>query len=83
MEKVIVIKNVLTGKFIALDSASGGYPYETDIRQCKIWISKQEAHGYMNVMGYPLGWDIITGEIHFLADQDKPPKTDTKFHKQD
>lgn len=44
-----VIKTV-NGKYIAVDAASGGYPYETErISDAKIWSSKQEAFAYNNL----------------------------------
>jgi hypothetical protein len=37
------------GKYIAIDTASGGYPYETErIQGANIWSSKEDAYDYKN-----------------------------------
>ncbi len=41
-----VIKND-KGYYIGIDSASGGYPFQTEsIINAKIWLSKEDAHDY-------------------------------------
>lgn len=60
--KFVIIWN---GKPVGLDSASGGYPYKTDVPcQVKYWDSREEAQKYMDVFasnGYH--WEIK--EIQF------------------
>jgi len=45
-----IIKNNETNKWIAIDSASGGYPYDTEIHRAEIFYSKESALKYKNVM---------------------------------
>lgn len=45
MEEYIFM--TLEGKYIGLDSKSGGYPYETNRWQdAKIWLTKKNAYEY-------------------------------------
>ena len=41
-----VLKNNKTGKYIGIDNASGGYPYDCDLTGAKIWTDKKQAKGY-------------------------------------
>ena len=46
-----VIKNTTTGKYIDIDSASGGYPYEVDfLYSAHVFHSKEDALKYKKVM---------------------------------
>lgn len=49
MEKYI-IKNEKTGKFIGIDLSTGGYPYDTNIENAKIWSNKLDAYNYWQTM---------------------------------
>jgi len=49
MRTIYVIKNNETGKFIAVDQPSGGYPYDVDIEYAHIF-TKPEAQRYWGVM---------------------------------
>jgi hypothetical protein len=48
-KNMYVIKNDDTGKFIAIDNSSGGYPYDTEIHNAKFWHDKDDAFRYKNV----------------------------------
>ena len=48
-KNMYVIKNDATGKFIAVDNSSGGYPYDTEIHTAKFWYDKDDAFRYKNV----------------------------------
>lgn len=39
------------GKYVAIDAASGGYPYESNIWDCKKFATYQGAKEYRNVCG--------------------------------
>ena len=49
-ESLYVIENTKTGKWIGIDDASGGYPYDTDLIFAKKFRSIDEAVKYRNVM---------------------------------
>lgn len=65
MEKYI-IKNNKTGEYIAIDQASGGYPYDTDIFNAKIWHTKQEAREY-NKMSFNHDWSLCIIKINEIS----------------
>ncbi len=46
MTKYYVIKNPETGKYIQIDQSSGGYPYETELKDAKFWTVKCQALDY-------------------------------------
>lgn len=47
---VFVLKNKKTGKWVALDSASGGYPYDVDdIHRAQKFYNVDEAERYIAV----------------------------------
>jgi hypothetical protein len=48
MEQNYVIKNNETGLFIASDSGSGGYPYDTSIKHAKVF-TKDSAKCYKDL----------------------------------
>lgn len=60
--KMYVIKNNETNKWIAVDSASGGYPYDTEIHRAEIFHSKESALKYKNVM--KRNWSLFQLELH-------------------
>jgi hypothetical protein len=41
-----VLKNNKTGKYIGIDNASCGYPYECELTDAKIWTDKKQAKNY-------------------------------------
>lgn len=41
-----VLKNNKTSKYIGIDNASGGYPYDCDLTGAKIWTDKKQAKSY-------------------------------------
>lgn len=49
MQYVIRTNKNLACRYIALDSASGGYPYETSIRNAHIFDSEQSVLDYYNI----------------------------------
>lgn len=59
--KPYVLINSKTGKYIGIDRASGGYPYDTDhLGSAKIWYNKKDAKEYADV--FP-NKDIVLHEI--------------------
>lgn len=42
-KNMYVIKNDATGRFIAIDNSSGGYPYDTEIHTAKFWHDTDDA----------------------------------------
>ncbi len=64
-----IIKNNKTDKWIGIDKASGGYPYDTTIENAKIFNTKNDASNYRDVIkedlslyrlevrGIPEQWD--------------------------
>lgn len=48
MQYVIRSNKNLACRYIALDSASGGYPYETSIRHSHIFDTEESVLGYYN-----------------------------------
>ena len=57
--KSYVIKNNVTDKYIGIDNASGGYPYNTELRFAYIFRDKKEANSYYNTFksSYP-DWSL-------------------------
>jgi hypothetical protein len=49
MEHNYVIKNNKTESFIASDSSSGGYPYDTTINHARVFSQKDTAVSYKNL----------------------------------
>lgn len=50
MRTIYVIKNNETGKYIAIDRASGGYPYDVGIEHAHTFNNKEEPRQYMETM---------------------------------
>ena len=61
-DKMYVIKNNETNKWIAIDSTSGGYPYDTEIHNAKIFYDKKSALNYKNVMKG--NWSLFQLQVH-------------------
>ena len=66
-DKMYVIKNNETGKWIAVDKASGGHPYDTDIQRAEIFYSKKRAQDYRNVM--KADWSLYRLEMHGIPER--------------
>ena len=47
--KYYVLQNQKTKEFIAIDSNSGGYPYECKLNNAKIWTNLQEAQSLIEM----------------------------------
>lgn len=69
VEKRWIIKSTETGKFIGIDSHSGGYPYATDFWSCEKFRSFEKANSYADMGFSTVGaengfWEIYeTDEI--------------------
>ena len=50
MRTIYVIKNNETGKYIAIDRPSGGYPYDVSIEYAQTFYNKEEPRKYMETM---------------------------------
>ena len=56
-EAGFVFVSAATSKFIATDSASGGYPYETDnIMVARVWTNIKHAFDYHGAFQNKMGW---------------------------
>jgi hypothetical protein len=64
MEKMYVIKNNDTDKWIGVDYNSGGYPYDTEIQRAKIFSTKESALNYRNIM--KLNWSLFQLELNSI-----------------
>lgn len=63
-----VLKNTKTNNFIAIDTYSGGYPYEVAVEKAKIWYDaegKEEALRYKD-MFYKGSFESKDWELHKL-----------------
>jgi len=58
--KKLVIKNNKTNKYIDIDHASGGYPYDTEVEYAKIWGSSDEAKQYYDHFKKNEDWSLHT-----------------------
>lgn len=67
MNDVYVLRNKKTGAWIALDAASGGYPYDvSDILQAEQFYSKDDAERYTATMSWK-DYDNPLYELHRLT----------------
>jgi hypothetical protein len=60
-DRMYVIKNNKTGKWIGIDKASGGYPYDTTIENAKIFHTKKAATDYRGVINED--WSLFRLEV--------------------
>lgn len=52
-----------SGKYVAIDHASGGYPYGvTDVREAKLWDTQADALHYAK-RDYPRNFDLVTVKV--------------------
>lgn len=65
-DKIYVIKNNETNKWIGVDETSGGYPYDTDIERAEIFYDKESAIKYRNVM--KANWSLFKLEVHGILE---------------
>lgn len=89
--KTYVIKNNDTDKWINIDNASGGYPYDVDIHKAKIFYDKESALKYLKVMNknwslfrldmfvFPVNWE--DNEVEVLCINCKYDKAETYHDK--
>lgn len=66
-DRMYVIKNNETGKWIGVDKASGGYPYDTDIQRAEIFYTKERALKYKNTM--KANWSLFRLEMHGIPER--------------
>ena len=66
-DKMYVIKNNDTNKWIGVDKSSGGYPYDTDIERAEIFYNKESAIKYRNVM--KANWSLFRLEMHGIPER--------------
>jgi hypothetical protein len=67
MSDVYVLRNKKTGAWIALDAASGGYPYDvSDILRAEQFHSKDDAERYIAVGSWK-DYDNPLYELHRLT----------------
>lgn len=66
-DKMYVIKNNDTNKWIGVDKSSGGYPYDTDIERAEIFYDKESAIKYRNIM--KANWSLFRLEMHGIPER--------------
>ena len=73
MKQYFVIKNNKTNKYIDIDQTSGGYPYDTELINCKKF-QLEEAIEYKNIFKNE-DWKILKFQYYIedipLNDEDK------------
>lgn len=66
MDKMYVIKNNNTNKWIRIDRDSGGYPYDTEIQWAEIFYDKTKALEYKNIIKG--NWSLFRLEMHGIPE---------------
>jgi hypothetical protein len=72
-----VLKSVKTGKFIAVDSSTGGYPYEVDdLWRARIWEDPIAAIRYTAVMSWQDYENPVfyMQQVRYMLDEAHMPK---------
>jgi hypothetical protein len=55
---VFILKNYRTGKYIGVDRANDGIPFETELEKAKVWCCAKDALRYKSMCKYNKGWGV-------------------------